>query len=67
MINTGRIVVGIPIRLRSNIVSTLLKYLKKILYSRDNFLQGAVTSCSSIAFSTLYSKVERLKQVVKVL
>jgi hypothetical protein len=61
MVNAARVVVGISIRLRGNLVSTLLKYLKEILYSRDDFLQCSVTARSSIAFSSLCSKVERLK------
>jgi hypothetical protein len=38
MVNAARVVVGVSMRLRGNLVSTLLKYLKEILYSRDDFL-----------------------------
>jgi hypothetical protein len=37
VIHAVRIVVGVPLRLHCNLVSTLLEDLEEILYSRDDF------------------------------
>jgi hypothetical protein len=57
-----RVVIAEYMRALEDLVSMLLKSVKQIVYDRDDLLERAMTASNSIAFSTPYRPVKRLKQ-----
>jgi hypothetical protein len=55
------VIVSKQARSGSHLIRASFEYIEKVVHSRDNFLKGAVTPCSSIAFSTLGYLIEGLK------
>jgi hypothetical protein len=66
MIEVVLVIVSKQARSGSHLIRASFEHVEKVVHSRDDFLKGAVTPYSSIAFSTLSCLIEGLKQLLEV-